>query len=81
MVIKKADDVKAGEITPKSVYLSRRNLMLGGLAAASPFVTGYAFQKLLYPRPATRTAEKLGECHEAVPSKPCCQRSRNGWPI
>jgi sulfoxide reductase catalytic subunit YedY len=42
------------------VYLTRRNLMLGGLAAASPFVTGYAFQKLLYPRPATRTSEKLG---------------------
>jgi sulfoxide reductase catalytic subunit YedY len=62
MLIKKPDDVKAAEITPKSVYLSRRNLMLGGLALASPVVTGYAFKKLLYPRPATRSSEKfLGE--------------------
>jgi methionine sulfoxide reductase catalytic subunit len=61
MVIKKTQpgDVKASEITPKKLYLSRRQLMLGGLAAASPLVTGYVFKKLLYPRPAVRRTEKF----------------------
>jgi methionine sulfoxide reductase catalytic subunit len=59
MLIKKPDDIKASEITPKSAYFSRRNLVLGGLAAASPFATGYVFKSLLYPRAATRLGEKL----------------------
>jgi methionine sulfoxide reductase catalytic subunit len=61
MVIKSSQpgDVKPGEITPKKTYLSRRNLMLGGLAAASPLVTGYAFKKLLYPRPSGRNTVKF----------------------
>jgi sulfoxide reductase catalytic subunit YedY len=61
MVIKKSQpgDAKPSEITPKRLYLSRRQLMLGGLAAASPLATGYAFKKLLYPRPAVRQTEKL----------------------
>jgi sulfoxide reductase catalytic subunit YedY len=56
MVIKKTQpgDVKASEITPKKAYLTRRQIMLGGLAAASPVVTGFVFKKLLYPHPAVR---------------------------
>jgi len=61
MVIKMTPpgDVKASEITPKKAYLSRRQLMLGGLAVASPLVTGYVFKKLLYPRPSLRKTEKF----------------------
>jgi sulfoxide reductase catalytic subunit YedY len=61
MVIKSNSpgDVKASEITPKKTYLTRRQIMLGGLAAASPVVTGYVFKKLLYPRPAIRQTAKF----------------------
>ena len=61
MVIKtpQPGDVKPGEITPKKTYLSRRQVMLGGLALASPLATGYAFKKLLYPRPSVRQTEKF----------------------
>jgi len=61
MVIKitQPGDVKPGEITPKKSYLTRRQLILGGLAAASPLATGFVFKKLLYPRPAIRHTEKF----------------------
>ena len=59
MVIKKQPpgDVKASEITPKKSYLTRRQVIAGALAAASPVVTGFAFKKLLYPHPAVRQSQ------------------------
>jgi sulfoxide reductase catalytic subunit YedY len=59
MVIKKTEpgDVKASEITPKNAYLTRRQIIAGALAAASPVVTGFAFKKLLYPHPAVRQSK------------------------
>jgi len=59
MLIKKAPDIRSSEITPKSLYLSRRKFLAGaavtGAAAAiglglretiSPAVTAYAGNKI-----------------------------------
>ena len=42
MLIKYADQIKTSEITPKSVYLNRRHLMAGGLAATALGTAGMA---------------------------------------
>jgi len=42
MLIKTADPIKSSEITPKSVYLNRRHLMAGGVAALGMGLSGMA---------------------------------------
>ena len=50
MLIKKPDDIKGGEITDKSVYLSRRNFIRGAALAASTLTTGALYRRLLAPQ-------------------------------
>lgn len=42
MLIKNADHIRSSEITPKSLYMNRRHLMAGGIAAATLGATGMA---------------------------------------
>jgi methionine sulfoxide reductase catalytic subunit len=53
MLIKKPEDVKEGEITPRAVYLSRRNLLRGAVLAGSVAATGLLY-RTLNPRSAVR---------------------------
>jgi sulfoxide reductase catalytic subunit YedY len=59
MLIKKPDDVPAAEITPKRAYLSRRALVAGAAAVASPVITGALVRRFLWPRRAERNTEKF----------------------
>ncbi|MBD0327313.1 MAG: twin-arginine translocation signal domain-containing protein, partial [Pyrinomonadaceae bacterium] len=59
MLIKKADDIKASEITDKSLYLNRRNFMRAAALATSTVATGLLYRKLNPPPPPPRTGEKL----------------------
>ena len=59
MLIKKQSDIKSSEITPKKVYLDRRNFMRGAALVASTAATGLLYRKLNVP-PAPRVeGEKL----------------------
>ncbi|HLM56726.1 MAG TPA: protein-methionine-sulfoxide reductase catalytic subunit MsrP [Pyrinomonadaceae bacterium] len=57
MLIKKAPDIKSGEITDERVYLSRRNFMRGAALAASAAATGFAYRRLLAPDPVVANPE------------------------
>jgi sulfoxide reductase catalytic subunit YedY len=59
MLIKKPEGVPASEITPRETYLSRRKLMAGAAALASPFVTGALFRHFLWPRRSERHTERF----------------------
>jgi methionine sulfoxide reductase catalytic subunit len=48
--MKKQNDIKASEITPKDVYLSRRAFMQGAVLAGTAGLTGILYRKL-NPRP------------------------------
>src|SRR5271167_1710262 len=41
-----ADPIPSSEITPKSVYLTRRAFINGGIAAASLVTTGWVYRRL-----------------------------------
>ncbi|HKR02850.1 MAG TPA: protein-methionine-sulfoxide reductase catalytic subunit MsrP [Pyrinomonadaceae bacterium] len=77
MVIKKTDDIKSSEITPKDVYLSRRNFMRGAALLATTAATGYIYRALnAAPQPRVE-GEKLADVVRAEPSK----AAANGYTV
>jgi sulfoxide reductase catalytic subunit YedY len=59
MVIKRSDDIKSSEITPKSVYLNRRSFMRGAALAATTAATTLIYRKLNPPPVEKPAGEKL----------------------
>jgi methionine sulfoxide reductase catalytic subunit len=49
MLIKKADDIRSSEITPKNLYLNRRQLLAGAAIAGASAALGVAFKKTIFP--------------------------------
>jgi sulfoxide reductase catalytic subunit YedY len=67
MVIKKQSDIKSSEITPKKVYLDRRNFMRGAALLASTAATGFIYRKLnATPQPRVE-GEKLADVVRPAP--------------
>ncbi len=52
-------DVPASEITPKSLYLGRREMLGGALLLASPIVTALAMKSWIVPRRAVHQSKPL----------------------
>src|ERR1044071_2381178 len=46
MLIKKADDIKSGEITDEHLYLNRRNFIRGAILATTTAATGWLYRSL-----------------------------------
>lgn len=61
MLIKRADDIKAGEITDKQVYLNRRLFMRGAALAATTVATGFLYRRLNPPPVETPKGERLAD--------------------
>lgn len=55
----KPGDIKASEITDKSLYLNRRNFMRGAILAATTFATGLAYRELNQPPLPRRATPKI----------------------
>ena len=49
MLIKKADDIRSSEITPKEIYLNRRKFLTGAAIAGAAALTGLSARSLLSP--------------------------------
>jgi sulfoxide reductase catalytic subunit YedY len=49
MLIKKADDVKSSEVTPKSVYMNRRVFLVGTAVTGAAAVAGLGIREVLSP--------------------------------
>ncbi len=68
MLIKKSDNIKASEITNKSVYLARRLFMRGAALAATTAATGLLYRKLNSPPAQTPKGDKLADFATATSS-------------
>ena len=49
MLIKKADDIRSSEVTPKNLYLNRRQFLGGAAIAGASAALGVGFKKTIFP--------------------------------
>jgi sulfoxide reductase catalytic subunit YedY len=59
MLIKKADDIRSSEITPKDLYLNRRKFLAGAAMAGAAAATGLAVKELFAPSTMAYAGEKI----------------------
>jgi sulfoxide reductase catalytic subunit YedY len=60
MLIKRVDDIRSSEITPKDLYLNRRKFLAGiAMTGAAVAATGFAAKELLSPSQAALAGEKI----------------------
>jgi len=59
MLIKKADDIRSSEITPKELYLNRRKFLAGAAMAGAAAAAGFGARELLLPSSTVHAGEKI----------------------
>ena len=59
MQIKKAQDIRSSEITPKSLYLNRRKFLAGAAVAGAAAATGLGLREMVSPRITVLAANKI----------------------
>ena len=59
MLIKKADDIRSSEITPKDLYLNRRKFLAGATMAGAAAAAGLGLKELLKPSSTVQAGEKI----------------------
>jgi sulfoxide reductase catalytic subunit YedY len=59
MLIKKADDIRSSEITPKSLYLNRRRFLAGAAMAGAAAASGIGLREVLSPSTTVLAASKI----------------------
>jgi sulfoxide reductase catalytic subunit YedY len=59
MLIKKADDIRSSEITPKDLYLNRRKFLAGAAMAGAAAAAGLGLKELLAPSSTVQAGEKI----------------------
>lgn len=69
MLIKKPEDIKSSEITPKGTYLNRRTFMRGAALLATTAATGFLYRQLnAVPQPRVE-GEKLADVVRTEPAR------------
>jgi len=59
MLIKKADDIRSSEITPKSLYLNRRKFLAGTAMAGAATAIGLGLRQTLFPSSTVLAGNKI----------------------
>jgi methionine sulfoxide reductase catalytic subunit len=59
MLIKKVDDIRSSEITPKSLYLNRRRFLAGAALAGTAAATGFRLRKVVSPSETVAAGNKI----------------------
>jgi methionine sulfoxide reductase catalytic subunit len=59
MLIKKAEDIRSAEITPKSLYLNRRKFLVGSALAGTAAATGFGLREILLPSSTVQAGNKI----------------------
>ncbi|HSY90711.1 MAG TPA: protein-methionine-sulfoxide reductase catalytic subunit MsrP [Candidatus Binatus sp.] len=59
MLIKKAEDIRSSEITPKSLYLNRRQFLTGAAIAGAATATGLGVREIVSPSTTALAANKI----------------------
>ncbi len=60
MLIKKADDLRSSEITPKSLYLNRRKFLAGAALAGAAVAVGFELREAVSPSRTALAGNKIG---------------------
>ena len=59
MLIKKAEDIRSSEITPKNLYLNRRKFLAAAAVAGAAAATGLGLREIVSPRTTVLAANKI----------------------
>jgi methionine sulfoxide reductase catalytic subunit len=59
MLIKKAEDIRSSEITPKSLYLNRRKFLAGAALAGAAVATGIGLREIVSPSATAFAGNKI----------------------
>ena len=59
MLIKKAEDIRSSEITPKSLYLNRRKFLAGAALAGAAAATGIGLREIVSPSATAFAGNKI----------------------
>ena len=59
MLIKKAEDIRSSEITPKNLYLNRRKFLAAAAVAGAAAATGLGLREMVSPRTTVLAANKI----------------------
>jgi len=59
MLIKKAEDIRSSEITPKSLYLNRRKFLAGTAIAGAAAATGLGLREIISPSATVLAGNKI----------------------
>lgn len=59
MLIKKAEDIRSSEITPKSLYLNRRKFLAGAAVAGVAAATGLSLREMITPSAIAFAGNKI----------------------
>ena len=59
MLIKKAEDIRSSEITPKSLYLNRRKFLAGAALAGAAAATGLGLREIISPSATVLAGNKI----------------------
>ena len=59
MLIKKAEDIRSSEITPKSLYLNRRGFLAGAALAGAAAATGIGLREIISPSATALAGNKI----------------------
>jgi methionine sulfoxide reductase catalytic subunit len=59
MLIRKSEDIRSSEITPKSLYLNRRKFLAGAALAGAGIATGVSLRKIAVPSQIALAGNKI----------------------
>ncbi|HLZ40850.1 MAG TPA: protein-methionine-sulfoxide reductase catalytic subunit MsrP [Candidatus Sulfotelmatobacter sp.] len=59
MLIKKAEEIRSSEITPKGVYLNRRKFLAGAAAAGAAAAAGFSLRNMVSPSATALAGNKI----------------------
>jgi sulfoxide reductase catalytic subunit YedY len=66
MLIKKAEDIRSSEITPKSLYLNRRKFLAGAAIAGAAAATGLGLREIVSPSATVLAGNKIDGVKESA---------------
>src|ERR1700687_6236153 len=59
MLIKKAEDIRSAEITPRGLYLNRRTFLAGAAIAGAAAATGFGMREIVSPSSTALAGSKI----------------------
>ncbi len=59
MLIKKTEEIRSSEITPKGLYMNRRKFLAGAALAGAAATTGFGLHEIVFPSTSVQAGNKI----------------------